>query len=274
MAGGRRWMRSCCNMWPWLYHHTGGRAKGLKADHLAPSPDLVMPLSSAFVLALACWLASLFLACSASSIISLKASGNHNISSVPCYNTALFSHHYWSRFSPELQNCIILFHKHSPFTGAPNLPVITSKKFPTLVSTLLKMIPLFWLLKWVAMEAMKATWKNAVLSQLSITCTCIEESATILFLYLQSVYFPDRDVLLGPDPRPLNTSNNTPIEGNWKSASFLTFNCPIHDCKGKCMGKNLQSRTLVWDFIYLWLSLEWCNRQLLWKCMVFLIHVM
>lgn len=52
MAGGRRWMRSCCNMWPWLYHHTGERAKGLKADHLAPSPDLVMPLSSAFVLAL------------------------------------------------------------------------------------------------------------------------------------------------------------------------------------------------------------------------------
>lgn len=45
-------MRSCCNMWPWLYHHTGERAKGLKADHLAPSPDLVMPLSSAFVLAL------------------------------------------------------------------------------------------------------------------------------------------------------------------------------------------------------------------------------
>lgn len=93
--------------------------------------------------------------------------------------------------------------------------------------------------------------EKSVLSQLSITCTRIEESATILFLYLQSVYFPDRDVLLGPDPRPLNTSNNTPIEGNWKSASFLTFNCPIHDCKCKCMGKNLQSRTLVWDFIYL-----------------------
>ena len=42
----------------------------------------------------------------------------------------------------RLINPLIYFYL-SPDTGAPNLPVMTSKKFPMLVSTLLKIIPLF-----------------------------------------------------------------------------------------------------------------------------------
>lgn len=128
------------------------------------------------------WLASLLLTYSVSSFIFLKAGGNHFPEWVwSCANSVLFSHCYWPCFSPEVWELQSFVCRYSPFTGAPNLPVITSKKFPTLVSTLLKMIPLFWLLKWVAMEAMNATWKNVLLSQSFIKCTCVEESATLFF---------------------------------------------------------------------------------------------
>lgn len=40
-------------------------------------------------------------------------------------------------------------------------------------------------------------------------------------MYLRSVYFPARDVLLGPAPRPLNSSNKLPLNETGRGLGFL-----------------------------------------------------